>query len=161
MLEIMPKYAIAEIERRWLVDATAVGSLAHIQCRHYEDLYIDSSRLRLRKITGPNASALYKLGKKYGKRSTLSEPITTIYLNETEYGQLCHLPGSTASKRRYTIAGGSLDVYEQPISGLMIFELEFESEETAREYLPPPFVTREITDEAAYSGFQLARGHAT
>jgi CYTH domain-containing protein len=43
----------------------------------------------------------------------------------------------------------------------MIFELEFESEETAREYLPPPFVTREITDEAAYSGFQLARGHAT
>jgi hypothetical protein len=92
MSEIMPRYAIAEIERRWLVDATAVGDLAHFQCRHYEDLYIDSSRLRLRKITGPNGSALYKLGKKYGKRSTLSEPITTIYLNEPSTGSFVSFP---------------------------------------------------------------------
>jgi CYTH domain-containing protein len=161
MLQDIPRYAIAEIERRWLVDATGVGDLELVPFCRYEDLYIDGSRLRLRKITEPDGSALFKLGKKYGKRSALLEPITTLYLDETEYLQLRHLPGSAASKRRYTIAGGSLDVYERPIPGLMVFELEFKDEEAARKYQPPPFATREITEEARYSGFQLARGHVT
>jgi CYTH domain-containing protein len=161
MLEDMPRSALAEIERRWLVDATAVGNLAHVPCRHYDDLYINGSRLRLRKITESDGSMLYKLGKKYGKRSALTEPITTLYLTEMEYEQLLQLPGSAASKRRYTVAGGSLDLYEKPMSDFMVFELEFESEETARAYQPPSFVTREITGEADYSGFQLARGHVT
>jgi CYTH domain-containing protein len=160
MSEQMPRYAIAEIERRWLVDATAVADLALVPFRRYEDLYIDGSRLRLRKITEPNGSRIFKLSKKYGKRSVLSEPITTLYLDEAEYDRLRHLPGSPASKRRYTIAGGSLDVYEQPIPGFVVFELEFENEEAARNYQPPPFVTREITAEAGYSGFQLSRAHS-
>lgn len=154
-----PKYAIVEIERRWLVDSSAVGALEKVPFRRCEDLYIDNSRLRLRKITEPNGIQLFKLGKKYGKRSALSEPITTLYLDETEYTQLLQLRGSAASKRRYSIAGGSLDVYERPMAGFMIFELEFASEEAARKYQPPEFITREITDEARYSGFQLARAH--
>jgi len=158
MLAVIPRYANVEIERRWLVDESAVGELAQVPFRSYEDLYIEKSRLRLRRITEPGGNVLFKLGKKYGKRSTLSEPITTLYLDETEYAQLCNLPGRAASKRRYTIAGGSLDVYERPMPGLMVFELEFESEEAARNYQPPQFVTTEITDEPRYSGFQLAQG---
>src|SRR5213075_221994 len=63
----------------------------------FEDLYVDGSRLRLRKITEPNGNALYKFGRKYGKRSALSEPITTLYLTEIEYRQLSCLPGFSAS----------------------------------------------------------------
>lgn len=153
----MPRYAIAEIERRWLVDPAALLDLTQTPYRLYEDLYLNESRLRLRKITEPGGKVLYKLGKKYGKRSTLSEPITTLYLNETEYMQLRNLQGSSSSKHRYSFAGGSLDIYERPIVGFMIFEREFESERAAVEFQPPAFVTREVTGEPEYSGFQLAR----
>jgi CYTH domain-containing protein len=157
MPENLPRYSIPEIERRWLVDATSVDSLADAPYRRYEDLYLRNSRLRLRRITESNGSELYKLGKKYGKRSALSEPIATLYLTEAEYTQLRALPGSVAVKRRYTLAGGSLDVYEQPMAGTMIFELEFESEDAALAYQPPRFVGREVTNESAYSGFALAQ----
>ena len=72
----LPKYARLEIERRWLVDATAMGELANVPYRLIEDLYVGESRLRLRKITDPSGNALFKFGKKYGKHSPLSEPIT-------------------------------------------------------------------------------------
>ena len=152
----VPKYSIAEIERRWLVDATAVGNLSNVPSRLVEDLYISESRLRLRKMTEQSGNVVYKLGKKYGKSSELSEPITTLYLDEHEYMRLNVLPGIRATKRRYTIAGGSLDVYENPSPGLTIFELEFQDESSAREYRPPNFIAKEITNERAYSGFEIA-----
>jgi CYTH domain-containing protein len=149
-----------EVERRWQVDRAAVGELANVPYRLFEDLYVDGSRLRLRKITEPNGNALYKFGRKYGKRSPLSEPITTLYLTETEYRQLSCLPGLSTSKHRYAVAGGSLDVYQRPHSGLMIFELEFDDETAAQRYQPPHFVTREITGDSTFSGFSLAKGNA-
>lgn len=152
----LPKYARLEIERRWLVDATAMGELANVPYRLIEDLYVGESRLRLRKITEPSGNALFKFGKKYGKHSPLSEPITNLYLTEGEYRQLASLAGISAAKRRYAIAGGSLDVYQRPHSGLMIFELEFDDEAAAQRFRPPHFVTREITGDAAFSGFALA-----
>ena len=160
-MNALPRYSILEVERRWLVDRAAVGELADVQYRLFEDLYVDDSRLRLRKITEPNGNALYKFGRKYGKRSPLSEPITTLYLTEIEYRQLSCLPGFSASKHRYAIAGGSLDVYQRPHTGLMIFELEFEDETAAQCYQPPHFVTREVTGDPAFSGFSLARFRTT
>jgi CYTH domain-containing protein len=160
LLNPLPRYSILEVERRWLVDPTVVGELANAPYRLFEDLYVDGSRLRLRKITEPNGNALYKFGRKYGKRSPLSEPITTLYLTEEEYRRLACLPGITASKHRYAIAGGSLDVYQRPRYGLMIFELEFKDEATAERYQPPHFVTREITGDSTFSGFSLAQADA-
>lgn len=154
----LPKYARMEIERRWLVDASAVCEVTDAPYRLIEDLYVTGSRLRLRKITDPSGNALFKFGKKYGKRSPLSEPVTTLYLSEVEYQQLARVAGFGASKRRYAIAGGSLDVYQRPRPGLMIFELEFDDEAAARRFRPPDFVTQEITGDAAFSGFALARG---
>ena len=61
-------------------------------------------------------------------------------------------------ERRYTLSGGSLDVYQEPNSGLMVFELEFQDEDSARRYAPPGFVSREITNEPGFSGFSLAGG---
>ena len=154
-----PKYALMEIERRWLVDPAAVGDLADVPYRLVEDLYVSGSRLRLRKTTEPSGSAVFKFGKKYGKRSVLSEPITNLYLTQAEHRQLSGLAGFAASKRRYSIAGGSLDVYQRADSQLIIFELEFDDEAAAQRYVPPPFVTREITDDPAFSGYSLASDH--
>ena len=154
------KYALVEVERRWLVEPATVGDLAEVPYRLIEDLYVSGSRLRLRKITEPGGTMLFKFGKKYGKRSVLSEPITNLYLTEGEYLRLAGLVGIAASKRRYTIEDGSLDVYQRADSQLMIFEREFDDEAAAQRYRPPVFVTREITGDPAFSGHSLASGRA-
>lgn len=151
-----PRYALPEIERRWIVDLAAVGELAAVPHRVFEDLYLEGTRLRLRKVVDPSGTTSFKLGKKYGKRTALTEPITTLYLTEEEHRRLAVLPGAFVSKRRHAIAGGSLDVYELPRERLAIFELELEDEAAATAYVPPPFVTREVTHDPLFTGHALA-----
>ena len=155
-----PKYSAIEVERRWLVDHAAVGDLSSATFREIEDLYVSGSRLRLRKVTDPNGGVIFKFGKKYGKRSSASEPVTNLYLTEAEHRQLATLPGSITLKRRYTVAGGALDIYHQPRSGLAIFEVEFDDEAAAQAYRPPHFATREVTSEAEFNGYSVAEAHA-
>ena len=152
----LPKYSQVEVERRWLVDLAQLGDLSRYARREIEDLYISNSRLRLRRVCGPADEVTFKLGKKYGKCSALSEPITNLYLTEQEYGQLWSLPGSRARKHRYALGGGSLDVYVDPCPGLAVFEVQFADEPSAQEYQPPGFVTREITAEAEFAGISVA-----
>jgi CYTH domain-containing protein len=154
-----PKYSRIEIERRWLVDLSAVD-LQSTSFREIEDLYIAESRLRLRKVSGPNERT-FKLGKKYGKCTPLSEPITNLYLTEEEYLRLSVLPGYHARKRRYSLQLGSLDVYGEPNKGLAVLEVEFSSEQSATEFVPPHFATREVTNESEFSGAFLAQHRAT
>ena len=151
-----PKYSHPEIERRWLVDLRAVGDMPG-ESRLVEDRYVGSSRLRLRKVTGPAGEVELKLGKKYGKTSPRTEPVTSLYLSPTEFAHMAMLGGTKATKRRYAIAGGSLDIYKRPRRGLAIFEIEFEDEASAAAYVPPPFVTREITADRSFDGAEIAR----
>jgi len=151
-----PKYSAIEIERRWLVDLGAVGDLEPLRSREIEDLYVSGSRLRLRKVTEPDGSTVYKLGKKYGKRSAAVEPVTNIYLTEVEYRHLSVLPGATTVKRRYSLGGGALDIYQRPHAGLAVYEIEFDDEASAEVYRPPSFVIREITAESSLSGVSLS-----
>lgn len=151
-----PKYSIAEIERRWLVDIGDVGDLAGRPFRLIEDLYIENSRLRLRAITEADGGRVFKLGKKYGKRAPTSEPITMLYLTESEHRLFAALPGARSTKRRYALEGGSVDLYESP--PIAIFEVEFVDEATAAAYRPPAFAGREITNDPGYTGAALAGG---
>jgi CYTH domain-containing protein len=152
-----PKYSLLEIERRWLVDLTKAGNIDQLAYCQIDDLYLRDSRLRLRKVTSSNLQETFKLGKKYGKRTVLSEPITNLYLTENEYQSFCMLSGDRVRKRRYTIAEGKLDVYLEPHSGLAIFEIEFVDEKSAKLYVPPSFVTHEITNDSLFNGQVLAQ----
>ena len=156
----MPKYSLLEIERRWLVDLAAVGDLSILPWRDIEDLYVAGSRLRLRKMSDAGQGEVFKLAKKYGKSTALSEAVTNLYLTAEEYQLLSLLPGCVAAKRRYLIAGGGLDVYLRPHAGLAIFEREFADEASARRYQPPSFATREVTAEPEFRGVSLAEGDA-
>ncbi|HET7925476.1 MAG TPA: hypothetical protein VFL30_11295 [Rhodanobacteraceae bacterium] len=151
-----PKYSIPEIERRWLVSAELAATLEGRAFRMIEDLYIDGTQLRLRKISAPAAEPAYKLCKKYGREAPLANPITNIYLTKSEHENLSALSGKRASKRRYDLADGVIDVYDGAPT-LAIFEVEFRSEDEAARYAPPPFVREEVTGDARYSGFALAR----
>jgi adenylate cyclase len=49
-----------------------------------------------------------------------------------------------------------LDVYEGLLSGLVVVEVEFTSEEAARAWTPPAWAGREVTGEKAYANQSLA-----
>jgi len=149
---IVPKYSLPEFERRWLVPDASLLDLSACRVRRIEDKYLDGGRLRLRAVSEDGVGIVYKLGKKYE-----SKQVVSVYLSREEYGSLLVLPGAVARKMRYSVAGGALDVYEYPLGGLLVFEIEFESAEGMAEYVPPAFVGEEITANAKYSGFALAQ----
>jgi len=150
-----PKYSLPEIERRWLVEPSRLPQLTRLPCRRIEDSYIEQSLLRLRRIEAPDGEVLYKLCKKYGRGDTLANPITNLYLSPDEYLALRALPGLRVHKQRYAVEGGAIDIYLSS-PALAIFEIDFDSEQAAADYVPPHFAGREITHDSAYSGAALA-----
>lgn len=155
-----PKYSLAEIERRWLVLPHLLPALENLPYRIVEDCYIAGTRLRLRKLSGPAGETVYKLCKKYRRGPSLARPITNIYLSEDEYRIFSNLTGTRVCKRRYEIAGGSIDIYASGAQ-LAIFEMEFAAEDEAMVYVPPAFAGKEVTEDALYSGAALAARAAT
>jgi len=149
-----PKYSLPEIERRWLVETSLLGSLEVVPYKDIEDLYIRGTQLRLRKVTAPNGEVELKFCKKYGRGEGLAEAVTNLYLSPQEYEALAALPGHILRKRRYLYSGGALDVYAG--LPLAIFEVEFGSEDEARRYVAPAFAGREVTGERAYFGDTLS-----
>lgn len=152
-----PKYSLLEVERRWLVEPSRLAALDFQAYREINDRYLGGTQLRLRRVTSASGEVALKFCKKYGKGAGLSEAITNLYLSETEYTALAHLPGAQVKKRRYAVAGGALDVYENPNAGLAVFEVEFESPAEAMQYVPPSFTGREVTHDARYTGAALAQ----
>ncbi len=136
----LPKYSLPEIERRWHVDLAKLPDLANLPYRDIEDRYFTATRLRLRRIAAPGEEPTYKLCKKYGPLTQLTEPITNIYLTEAEYRLFEILGADVIRKRRYSIEGGSLDLLENRDP---LFEVEFASEAEAMAYSPPGFVGEE------------------
>jgi CYTH domain-containing protein len=152
-----PKYTKPEIERRWLVERSARGALGKPEAsRRIEDRYIVGTRLRLRKVEHPDGVVTLKLGKKYGALRGGFEHVVTVYLDEQEYNVLAALAAKVVTKRRYAVAGGSIDEYIRPEFGPLIFEVEFASLAEATAYTAPSFVGPEITGNSKYSGFSVA-----
>src|SRR5512141_2012631 len=134
-----PKYSLLEIERRWLVDPAQLPALDAADARRIEDRYLAGTRLRLRRVTAPGGAVTMKLCKKYGRRDTIGEPITNLYLDAAEYAALAALPAAALVKRRYRFGDGTIDVHESPRQGLALFEQQFESVEAAALFSPPDF----------------------
>jgi len=151
-----PKYSLPEIERRWLVSPDFLTELEGLPHWLVEDLYVEGTHLRLRKMSRAGSEVIYKFCKKYGRDASLTNPMTNLYLSEVEYRMLSALDGKRIHKRRYAIAGGSIDVYPDT-PAVAIFEIEFASESAAADYAPPPFVSDEVTDQVQYSGDALAQ----
>lgn len=151
-----PKYALDEIERRWSVDPVAFGPLHGLAVVEITDRYLDDTRLRLRRMDDGKGGVVFKLCRKYGKTSPLSEPITNLYLTEAEYRLLSRLDGREVRKRRYATHGGSIDIYGgDPV--VAIYEREFATEAEAVAFVPPDFVGEEVTGDASRDGAAMAR----
>jgi hypothetical protein len=155
----IPKYALLENERRFLVHAPP--DLSGARVRLIEDRYLDAGRLRLRRITHFDGHPLeHKLCKKYGSPDPASEPIVNVYLTAEEHAAFAGLPGRPLRKRRHTVQYGgrsfSVDVFEGVLAGLVICEAEAPTPAAIRERTFPPWVAREVTDDPFFSGGHLS-----
>jgi CYTH domain-containing protein len=166
MSTTQPKYSRIEHERKWLVRP---GALALLNPRPFSrrilDRYLDCGRLRLRAMEESDGlPTVYKLTKKYPADALDAQPIVSIFLSRDEYETLLALPGHDLAKtRRYDEVGGlvfSVDSFEGAHAGLILCEVEADSEDELARIVPPPFVLREVTHDVAYTGGALAKARA-
>src|SRR4051794_41058207 len=73
--------------------------------------------------------------------------------------------GRRIEKARYEIAAGDglvleLDVYEGELRGLVVAEVEFDSEEAAEAFTPPDWLGPDVTEDGRYKNQRLARDGA-
>ena len=154
----IPKYARLENERRFWVAAPPDLSTAPV--RLIEDLYLTHSRLRLRAISRFDGAPEFKLCKKYGSDDPASGPVVNIYLSADEHAMFAGLPGHALRKRRYLVSDAArafcVDVFEGAMTGLVLCEAEAESVDAVRALTFPAWATREVTDDAFFTGGNLA-----
>jgi adenylate cyclase len=73
--------------------------------------------------------------------------------------------GLRIEKRRYEIDAGEglvieLDVYAGALDGLLVAEVEFDSEEEAEAFAPPDWFGDDVTEDVRYKNQRLARDGA-
>lgn len=155
------KYAAVERERRWL--CAGLPDLPVVRAEAIEDLYVEGSRLRLRRATPVGGGApILRLSKK-ADLAPDRRLITTLYLTEVEYALFEGLPGRVMRKTRHHYAAEgvalSVDRFEAPLAGLFLAEAEFADDDAMAAYADPAFALREVTGDPRYAGGELvARG---
>ena len=156
MANSIPKYARPEYERRFLL--SDIPDLSGLASRLIEDLYLDGTRLRLRKIISEDGDEQYKLCKKYPGPSANPLAIVNIYLTSQEYDLLSALNGKGIRKRRYNIASSPLclDVFEGQLAGLVLCEIEAESVASLEAHTLPHWIGRDVSDDPFFTGGNLA-----
>lgn len=153
------KYAAVERERRWL--CAGLPELPVLRAEAIEDLYVDNSRLRLRRATPVGSGApILRLSKK-ADLAPERRLITTLYLTPAEYALFEGLPGRLMRKtRHYYAADGvtlSVDRFEGPLAGLFLAEAEFADDAAMAAFPDPAFALREVTNDPRYTGGELVR----
>jgi CYTH domain-containing protein len=157
------KYACLERERRYLLRQLPAGWSEKGEGWHIIDRYLLNTRLRLRRMTAASGQpTLFKLGQKYqaGSQADTHRTMTTIYLDEAEYRCLAQLDAQEIVKKRYPYdyAGRkySLDVFEGKLHGLILAEIEAETEADLAGLPLPAFALKEVTADPFFTGGQLA-----
>ena len=146
-----------EIERKFLADGMPAGVAWDAGERLRQGyLALDGDtevRLRLR---GDGAAVLTL--KRGGGRVRAEEELD---VGAEQAGRLWALTeGRRVEKVRHRAdvdgATVELDVYGGDLDGLVVAEVEFPDEAAAEAWTPPPWVAREVTDDAAYRNRALA-----
>ena len=158
------KYARPELERRWRADPALRPPTEDLDSVSIEDRYLTGTRLRLRRMTRSDGWTACKLTKKYETDRPEARPIVTTYLTETEYAVFAVLPAHPMRKRRYHVPSEgrywSLDLFEGPLEGLELVEIEATDEATLAALVPPPWATKEVTHDPRFQCGALAQSHA-
>jgi adenylate cyclase len=148
-----------ELERKFLVTGELPDDLDRYPSEEISQAYIavadDGTEVRLRARGGD-----YTLTVKSGP--SLARVEVEIEIDAGRFESIWPLTaGRRIVKRRYLIpAGGQLsielDLYAGELDGLVTAEIEFESEDQAEAFEPPPWIGSDVTGDGAYSNQSLA-----
>lgn len=162
---LIRRYARVERERRFLLQKMPPGIDPNDFQRLY-DCFVRETSLRLRRVEDPIGNVLVvKLGQKLPDPNAPNDPtrrmLTTIYLTEAE-GLALSLDGVQSVKRRFKLEEQGaifvIDQWESPsvLSGLLLAEVECESDAELAAIQLPAWAVAEVTTDPAYSAFALA-----
>lgn len=132
-----------------------------VSAETFRDLYVTGTQLRLREaIPLDGGPPMLRLGRKADVSPSVWL-LTSIYLSPEEFRLLSSLPGDILQKTRHSLgridgADVFVDVFEGPLSGLIMAEAEFADVEAMARYPMPDFALREVTDDIRYTGGRLA-----
>ena len=144
-----------EIERKFLVDRLP-EHLERYDTQQLEQAYLCTDPVVRVRRQGDEYILTYK-GKGHMVREEYNLP-----LNEQAYEHLLEkADGNVIRKRRTRIPWQSymieLDIFEAPFEGLMLAEVEFETELEAVAFIPPEWFGRDVTFEKEYHNSTLSR----
>ena len=149
---------VMEIERKFLV-AESPPELERSSATRIEQGYLaiaaDGTEVRVRR-RGGRCVLTVKSG---GGRSRTEEEIE---IDAERFARLWPLTeGRRLEKTRHLIPAGAgltieLDVYSAALSGLLVAEVEFQSEAAADGFDPPAWFGAEVTDDARFKNQRLA-----
>jgi CYTH domain-containing protein len=151
------KYALPERERRFLLARFPDGEPI-VRTTHITDNYLVGTRLRIRRFVetaNDVTTTVYKLTQKVPAPDGGPGLITTFYLTEAEYDALAAIPAPQLRKTRHSIPPFGIDVFEPPLHGLTMAEVEFPSEEAMRVFALPAFAIAEVTHDIRFTGGRL------
>lgn len=147
-----------EIERKFIVSELPEGLLEPRTFKEIRQGYLSLDKEK--EIRVRDKAGKYTMTIKQG--TGLKRLETQISLNQEQFDTLWPLTlGYRVEKRRYDIKFLShvlsLDIYYGPLEPLMTAEVEFKSEDASQEFLPPDFVSDEVTTEQDFKNANLAR----
>jgi len=152
------KYVFVERERRWLCRSVPLERVSLVEM--ITDLYVTGTKLRLREaVPQDGGPPMRRLTRKADVNSS-TRLLTSVYLAPEEFALFASLPGRRLHKIRHRLQSGagitlSIDIFEGPLSGLILGEAEFESDAAMAAYPMPDYALREVTDDRRYNGGAL------
>ncbi len=153
------KYARVERERRFLLARPPSAATATVT-RRITDRYLPGTRLRLRRVDHLATGATEF---KFTQKVPADQPgfvqglITSTYLSAAEYDLLASLPADVLVKTRLSIPPLGIDVFDPPLDGLVMADVEFGTDSEAQSFRPPSAVVAEVTDDTRFTGGSLVR----
>ncbi len=158
------RYAHIERERRYLL--TEAPSELEPEAPHWAiyDHYIQRTRFRLRRVVASESGdTIRKLTQKYplDPIDLARIAITNTYLTEQEYETFRRLAADELWKDRYTLTLDgreyAVDIFGGPLTGLVLAEIELDSDEELASFTLPPWARAEVTGDPRFTGGALCR----
>lgn len=146
-----------EIERKFLITSLPSGFLDKHRGERIDQGYLilaDQTELRIRNRAGHCTMTL--------KQGSGLERLEQEKAIDTElFAMLWPLTvGRRIEKIRYVINQfghcWELDLFSGTLAPLILLEVEFTSIDASRDFVPPPFVRKEVTNDRTYSNAMLA-----
>lgn len=153
-----------EIERKFLLDALP-PQVDDVEPTRIDQGYLsitDAVEIRIRA-----RSDAHLLTIKQGRGEVRRE--VTVPLTREQFDQLWELTeGKRICKRRWVLSLDpqvdvevEVDQFDGPLDGLLIAEVEFDSQDASRAFEPPAWFGLEVTDDHRYRNAALAGGMPT